>query len=499
MRAFCSANRARIILAILALPLWNVGPAAAAGAATPPISKETQECLNCHSEYHPGLLQDWMHSLHSKVTPAEAIKKPPLERRVSSENIPDSLKGVVVGCYECHSLNATNHPDNFDHFDFRINVVVSPADCQVCHAVEAQQFAGSKKAHAVDNLRKNPVFHRMVDSATSVLDTKDGKLIPAGSSDQTKNETCYGCHGSRVEVTGTRKLTNELGEVVLPRLTNWPNQGVGRVNPDGSRGACTACHPRHEFSIEVARKPFTCSQCHMGPDVPAWEVYEESKHGNIFHSKEREWNWDHVPWRVGLDFRAPTCASCHSSLLTSPEGHVIAQRTHDFGERLWVRLFGLPYTHPQPKNGDTTLIRNKDGQPLPTTFAGEVAGEFLIDVKEQARRQAVMKGVCRACHNQDWVDGHFDKLQHTIQETDRMTRSATVLMQKAWDLGLADKTDPFDEPIERRWMKQWLFYANSIRLSSAMAGPDHASFEKGWFDLTTHLHEMQEWIDAKAK
>ena len=107
------------------------------------------------------------------------------------------------------------------------------------------------------------------------------------------------------------KFTNDLGEFVLPKLSNWPNQGVGRVNPDGSRGACTACHARHEFSIEMARKPFTCSQCHMGPDVPAFEVYEESKHGNIFHAKEREWNWTHVPWRVGVDFPAPTCAVCH--------------------------------------------------------------------------------------------------------------------------------------------------------------------------------------------
>ncbi len=499
MRSVSAIYRAGIHLAAFVLAAGAARPATAAGASTPPVSKETQECLNCHSEYNPGLVQDWMHSLHSQVTPEQALKKRPLERRISSENIPDSLKGVVVGCYECHSLNATNHPDNFDHFDYHINVVVSPRDCEVCHAVEAQQFGGSKKAHALDNLQKNPIFHTMVESATSVADIRDGKVTPMGSSDQTKNETCYGCHGSRVEVVGTRTLTTELGQVVLPRLTNWPNQGVGRVNPDGSRGACTACHPRHEFSIEVARKPFTCSQCHMGPDIPAWEVYQESKHGNIFHSKEREWNWDHVPWRVGLDFRAPTCAACHSSLLASPDGDVVAPRTHDFGARLWVRLFGLPYTHPQPKSGDTTIIRNKDGQQLPTAFTGEPASEFLIDATEQARRQGVMKGVCRACHNRDWVDGHFDKLEHTIQETDRMTRSATDLMQRAWDLGLADRTNPFDEPIERQWMKQWMFYANSIRLGSAMGGPDYASFQTGWFDLTTHLREMQEWIDTKAK
>ena len=131
MRACYSSNQVRISLAMLTYAVWLARFAAAAGTSTPPISKETQECLNCHSEYNPGLLQDWMHSLHSQVTPEQALKKRPLERRVSSENIPDSLKGVVVGCFECHSLNATNHPDNFDHFDFRINVVVSPPDCQV--------------------------------------------------------------------------------------------------------------------------------------------------------------------------------------------------------------------------------------------------------------------------------------------------------------------------------------------------------------------------------
>jgi hydroxylamine dehydrogenase len=174
MRTLSAINRGRITLATLALALSVARPVTTAGAAGPPISKETQECLNCHSQYHPGLVQDWMHSLHSQVTPEQALKKRPAERRVSSESIPDSLKGVVVGCYECHSLNATNHTDNFEHFDFHINIVVSPPDCQVCHAVEVQQFSGSKKAHALGNLQKNPVFHTMVDSITSVADIKGG-------------------------------------------------------------------------------------------------------------------------------------------------------------------------------------------------------------------------------------------------------------------------------------------------------------------------------------
>lgn len=105
-------------------------------------------------------------------------------------------------------------------------------------------------------------------------------------------------------------------------------KGVGRVNPDGSKGSCSACHARHQFSIEMARKPYTCSECHQGPDVPAYKVYSVSKHGNIFSSVGKEWDFNAVPWRVGKDFTAPTCATCHVSLLTTEEGEVIVERTH---------------------------------------------------------------------------------------------------------------------------------------------------------------------------
>ena len=236
MRALSTLNRSGVTLAIGVLAAGAACPAAAAGGAAPPLSKETQECVDCHSVYTPGLVEDWRHSLHSRVTPREALQKRPLERRMSSDDVPDSLKGVVVGCYECHSLHATNHTDNFEHFDYHINVVVSPPDCQVCHAVEAQQFADSKKAHALGNLDKNPVFHTMVESITSVADIKEGKVTPVGSSDQTKNETCYGCHGSPVKVVGTRKLDTELGDVVVPSTDKLAESGRGPGEPGRQPG-----------------------------------------------------------------------------------------------------------------------------------------------------------------------------------------------------------------------------------------------------------------------
>lgn len=484
-----------LLLAAFALLLLAlVGTGGAGTEKSPPLSKETQGCLGCHRLYTPGIVADWESSRHSQTTPAEALAKPERERRISASAaaIPEALRKVAVGCYECHSQNKEKHQDNFEHFGYRINVVVSPNDCKTCHPAEVEQFSRSKKAHALGNLRDNPVYSSLVETITSLKAVEEGKVVPKEASDYTKWETCYACHGTEVKVAGTEVIDSPLGKITVPKLLNWPNQGVGRINPDGSLGSCAACHPRHGFSIAMARKPYTCSQCHLDPDVPAWNVYRESKHGNIFASSGQDWNWEAVPWVVGRDFRAPTCATCHNSLVINAQGNVIAERTHDFGARLWVRLFGLIYSHPQPKEGETTIIKNADGLPLPTTFTGQLAAEYLIDEKEQAKRQELMEGVCRSCHATPWVKSHFEKLETTNAEVDKMVLAATQLLQRAWDEGLADSTNPFDEEIEQLWVKQWLFYANSVRYASAMSGaPDYATFKNGWWELTTNLEEME--------
>jgi hypothetical protein len=265
-------------------------------------------------------------------------------------------------------------------------------------------------------------------------------------------------------------------------------------------GACSSCHPRHQFSIEVARKPYTCSQCHLEPDVPAWNIYKESKHGNIYFSNYSKWNFNGVPWRAGKDFQTPTCAACHNSLITTPDGKVVAERTHDFGSRLWVRLFGLIYSHPQPMHGDTSVLKNKDGLPLPTSFTGEVAKEGLIDEKEQSKRKRLMSGICNQCHGTSWTNSHFVRLENTLREVDSMTLASTRLLVEAWTHGLAEGLpqgkNPFDEAIEQMWIKQWLFYANSVKYASAMTGaPDYATFKNGWWNLTENLQQMKDWIE----
>jgi hydroxylamine dehydrogenase len=469
-------------------------------AATPSISPQTQNCLGCHTSVTPGIVKDWETSRHSQVMVGEAITKPTLQRRVSANSPPVALRDHVVGCYECHSQNTNKHKDSFEHFGYRINVIVSPPDCAICHSVEVSQYEGSKKANAYGNLMKNPVYHELVSTIDGVKKIDDEKILSEPPSEDALNESCLGCHGTIVRVAGTETIHSDMGDVVVPKLTNWPNQGVGRINPDGSRGACTGCHARHSFSIEVARKPYTCAQCHLEPDVPAWEVYRESKHGTLFLSKGDKWNMEEVPWVVGKDFTAPTCAVCHNALLTLPDGSVIAQRTHDFGSRLWVRLFGLIYSHPQPKSGDTTIIKNADGLPLPTTFSGHAASSYLIDSTEQARRLAAMEAICRSCHSTPWTTSHFSHLETVIHETDAMTEAATKLVSRAWEKGVEDKTNPFDEEIEKMWVEQWLFFANTMRYSSAMTGaPDYQAFKHGWWDMSKNLRHMQGMIELKTK
>ena len=56
----------------------------------------------------------------------------------------------------------------------------------------------------------------------------------------------------------------------------------------------------------------------------------------------------------------------------------------------------------------------------------------------------------------------------------------------------------FDEAIEQKWIEQWLFYANSVRYASAMAGPDYASFKNGWWKMTHNLQIMKDHLEFKS-
>ena len=85
-----------------------------------------------------------------------------------------------------------------------------------------------------------------------------------------------------------------------------------------------------------------------------------------------------------------------------------------------------------------------------------------------------------------------------------MALASTLLLVEAWKHGLAEGLpqgkNPFDGAIEQMWIRQWLFYANSVKYASAMTGaPDYATFKNGWWNLTENLQRMKDWIELKKK
>jgi len=469
-----------------------------------PVSSATQECLDCHAVIHPGIVEDWKESRHASMTPRDAAAVTGLGLKVSSKSIPVDLQSVAVGCAECHTLRPSAHKDTVDHMGHEVHLVVSPKDCAVCHAEEEDQYSRNIMAHAYGNLAENPVYNVLEQSIIGKPERVEGRIGFKPSHPDTRADSCYYCHGTRLKVSGFETRDTDMGEMQFPIISGWPNQGVGRVNLDDSLGSCTACHTRHTFSIEMARKPYTCKECHAGPDVPAYKVYSASKHGNIFSAMHSRWDFGTVPWTVGSDFKAPTCAACHVSLLVDTEGSVIAKRTHQMSDRLGWRIFGLIYAHPQPKEPDTTVIRNRDGLALPTDFGGGTAADFLIDAETRKKRTETMQTVCRSCHDDRWVQGHWQRHESTIAETNAATAMATQIMADIWKHGLAHGLDrnasPFDEAVEGLWTDTWLFYANNIRFSSAMAGGgDYGAFAEGRYFLTRRILELNDWLNLRLR
>src|SRR5207247_9354892 len=94
------------------------------------------------------------------------------------------------------------------------------------------------------------------------------------------------------------------------------SHSVRRPNVDGTIGTSTACHTRHTSSVAIARLPTTCGQCHLGPDHSQLEIYEESKHGVMFHAQRHLLNLAASPKELKTrDMFIPTCATCHMTAI----------------------------------------------------------------------------------------------------------------------------------------------------------------------------------------
>ena len=77
-------------------------------------------------------------------------------------------------------------------------------------------------------------------------------------------------------------------------------------------------------------------------------------------------------------------------------------------------------------------------------------------------------------------------------------------MQEIWKsgyaAGLQQDNNPFDEAIEKKWSDTWLFYANTIRFASAMAGGgDYGVYANGRYQLAQTLLELSDWLKLRKE
>jgi predicted heme/steroid binding protein/cytochrome c553 len=397
------ANLVLVLLILFCVSSWMWGVPIPLDEAKGSHAREGA-CLDCHMNENPGIYYDWKGSIHAKVG---------------------------VGCADCHSVQddstLMSSGDHYEHSDIPVTPIVTPDRCGTCHQEQASQYARSKHAHTLE-----------------IMEKIDAWVIYGMNNESELATGCLACHGSVVRFSDNGR----------PIEGSWPNVGVGRINPDGTAGSCTSCHTRHGFSLVEARKPEACDQCHLGPDHPQIEIYNESKHGTIYHAEGDSWSWrtDDMIWKAGRDYRAPTCASCHMS------ESVELSKTHDVTERLSWEL-QAPLT-----------IRPEDFTPFPAP----------VPWTEGRKR---MKSICLQCHSSGWTDSHFANLDDVIENyNENYYRPVEELFVKLRDSKILSEAVYFDEPLEWEFYELWHHEGRRARMGAAMMAPDY-SWWHGFYEL----------------
>ena len=370
------------------------------GAGLPALSEESAACVACHREDSPGIYQQWGTSRHFRAN---------------------------VGCYECHRAEPGD-ADALDHFDRAISVIASPQDCSRCHEKEVAEFAVSRHS------KGGRIIGSLDNILAEVVEGDKGfvtAMFPGGLSAAAVSG-CWQCHGSEVRVSPDGELDP----------ATWPNTGIGRINPDGSEGSCTACHSRHAFSAAQARHPENCGKCHMGPDHPQLEIYNESKHGIAFRANVDDMNLDSPKWIPGEDYSAaPTCATCHMSATKDQSV------THDIGTR--ISWNNRPAVSVRPEVADAKM--GLPGQ----------------DVSWEQRR-GNMANVCQNCHNSTYVESFYIQYDALVTlYNEKFAKPGQALMAAAAPLLRPVK---FGNEVDWTWFELWHHEGRRARHGASMMG-----------------------------
>jgi hydroxylamine dehydrogenase len=445
-----------------------------AGSRTRPVSipENSKSCVDCHFQSTPGIIDHWKGSTHAE-------------------------KGV--GCVECHLADKVD-ADAFDHYGVTIATIVTPKDCSRCHKTEFEEFVTSHHAKAGNILAS--LDNRLAE-------TVEGSRVPFNPHSPTPgmavdmvdglasvNVGCKQCHGSKIGLEAidggiitvddlkpgadgkptdmnamARIKKSENGRPLISSST-WPNTGIGRLNLDGSLGSCSACHSRHDFSPRRARQPENCGKCHLGPDHPQKEIYEESKHGVAYRDLREHMNLDAHHWVLGKDYtQAPTCATCHMSGHTRNGGKV----SHNAGARIsWTNRPPISALLDTGENGE--LVTETDPEKR----------RSLVKSTWQDKRQS-MKQVCLHCHTDDYVNSFYKQYDaFVINYNEKFAKPGQKIMATLLEQKLITPSQ-FDEEIEWTWFYLWHHEGRRARHGASMMAPDYAHWH-GMYEVAERFY-----------
>jgi len=324
-----------------------------------------------------------------------------------------------------------------DHYKVSIVAAPSPNNCTKCHKAEVKEFAQSNHAAKSWYSVEGAAGFTQAELAENHLLDPDGKPINKGAANpvfkligkDAAASSCKVCHA------------------------------VGKKNKDGSFGDCTKCHLRHTFAVAQARKPETCGQCHLGPDHPQKEIYDESAHGAYYAANKEKFNMDAPAGTLTVkDFPAPTCATCHMSALGGVKG------THNVGDRLAWKL--------QP----------------------EIA---KVRVDAEKKRQT-MTGVCLNCYNANFIKSELGKAEKIIDVTNKNVTKGQAIVADLRKSGLLG-TAAFKYPIDFTYFELWHHEGRRARYGAVMFGADYVNWH-GIYEQEKALVELQaQAAELKAK
>jgi hypothetical protein len=436
------------------------------------VPAASKDCVECHAKTEPGIIDHWKNSTHAE-------------------------KGVA--CLECHTADKRD-ADSFEHYGRTIATITTPLDCGGCHQEIYAEFESSHHAKAGNILASLDNF---------LAETVEGARVPFAPHSPTPGRTvsevnglasvnvgCKQCHGSLVALTATEGdpiTVNDLKPDAEGRPTNmdavarisknadgkplvdpstWPNTGIGRLNLDGSRGSCSACHSRHDFSPRRARQPENCGKCHLGPDHPQKEVYEESKHGIAYRDLHDSMNLDAEDWVLGVDYtQAPTCATCHMSGHSRNGGKV----THDPGKRIsWTNRPPVSIVMDTDING--AVVKESDPK---------LRQEMVVDTWQDKRSR--MRDVCLHCHTPDYVNAFYEQYDDfVVLYNEKFAKPGKAIMASLRANDLLTK-QTFDEEIEWTWFYLWHHEGRRARHGASMMAPDYAHWH-GMYEVAERFY-----------